>query len=66
MSQLLGDTLPLTGHILPQALHNVLHVVSVDVVSFQQAAVAGALHSELQKTDKKRKMRVFFCVESHK
>lgn len=33
--------------ILLQALHNVLHVASVDVVSFQQAIVAGALHSKL-------------------
>lgn len=30
-----------------------LHVVSVDVVSFQQAAVAGALHSKLQKHKRK-------------
>lgn len=45
--------MPVTGHILPQALHNMLHVVSVDVVSFQQAAVAGALHSKLQKHKRK-------------
>lgn len=37
---------PTTG--LPKALHNVLHVVVVDVVSLQQAAVAGPLHGELR------------------
>lgn len=32
---------------LPKALHNMLHVVGVDVVSLQQTAVAGALHGKL-------------------
>lgn len=33
---------------LPQTLHYVLHVAGVDVVSLQQAAVAGALHRQLE------------------
>lgn len=37
--------------ILLQAVHDVLHIIGVDVVSFQQAAVAGALHSKLQNRD---------------
>lgn len=42
----------LWGDILLQALHNVLHIVGVDVVSFQQTTVAGALHSKLYNTGK--------------
>lgn len=43
--------LPVTAHILPQALHNMFHIVGVDVVSFQQAAVTGALHTKLRNTE---------------
>lgn len=32
-----------TSIVLPQALHDVLHIVGMDVVSFKQAAVARAL-----------------------
>lgn len=39
-----------TGRSLPQTLHNMLDVAGVDVVSLQQAAVAGALHSQLEET----------------
>lgn len=41
-----------TGHILPQALHNMFHIITVNVVSFQQATVAGAFHCKLQNTSK--------------
>lgn len=44
------DNVPVTGRILPQALHNVLHIVGVDVVSLQQAVITGALHGKLQNT----------------
>lgn len=40
-----------SAHILPQAPHNMFHIVGVDVVSFQQATVAGALHCKLPNTD---------------
>lgn len=51
-----------TGHILPQALHNVLHVVSVNVMPFKQAAIAGPLHGELQIKHSKRhkSINIFF------
>ena len=49
-----GMQLPLTGHILPQALHNMLHIAGVDVVSFQQAAVTRAFHTKLKKTEKEK------------
>lgn len=42
---------PMMEHVSPQAGHDVLHVAGVDVVSLQQAAVAGALHGELRSTD---------------
>lgn len=38
---------------LPQTLHDVLHVAGVDVVSLQQAAVAGALHRQLEKAQRR-------------
>lgn len=36
---------------LPQTLHNMLDVAGVDVVSLQQAAVAGALHGQLEEAE---------------
>ena len=34
------------------------HIVSMDVVSLQQTAVAGALHGELQNTDTEKLMKI--------
>lgn len=42
------------SHVLLQAVHNVFHIVGVDAVSLQQTTVAGALHGQLQETDRQQ------------